>query len=502
MGLRDYQTTLIDRLRQRVGAGVKHPLVCAPTGSGKTLLAATVTKNAKDKGRRVVLLSPRRELVKQTSAALTSLGVNHGVIMAGEPHSALASIYVVCTPTLHARAVKREKIRIPDADVVISDECHLDLAPTRVALLEKFPNAVRIGFTATPARGDGRGLGTIYDEIVMGPTVAELTEMGHLVPVRYFCPPKFDTEGVAIVKGDYAQKQLGERVDTNTLIGDVVSNWQRIAPDRQTVVFAVTQAHARHLQEAFQAAGVRTGYVDSETENDERAQVLKDFAEKRLQVICNCMVLSYGWDCPSASCAVLARPTKSIVMYLQSAGRILRPCDGKDDAIVIDHGGIVDELGFIDDPIAWTLDGNANIGKTRMEAVKEQSKGVTCGQCQCTFKYAPTCPQCGWHVPPKPGKNVETVEAQLEEMTKAQRKLQRDWTPEQKRQFYAELLTYSLEKGYSQGWASNKYRERTGVWPNAHKDARPVPVSPETASWIRAMNIRWAKSKHNPRNAA
>jgi DNA repair protein RadD len=494
--LRDYQVRLIADLRSRIGAGIRKLLACAGTGTGKTLCMAEMTRLAVEKGKSVAILSPRRELVYQTSRTLESLGVEHGIIMAGEPHMALSRVKVICVPTLHARAVRREKIMFPSADVVLVDEAHLSIAPTTLDVIQRFNGAVVCGFTATPARGDGRGLGTLYQEIIHAPRVAEMISLGWLVPVRYFTPPAFDVNGVPIVKGDYSQKQLGEKVDNKTLVGDVVTNWLRIGQGRKTIVFGVTQAHAKHIQEAFIAAGIRACYVDSETDTADRTQTLKRFQDGEFQILCNVGIVSYGYDAPTASCIVLARPTKSIVLYFQSVGRGLRPSEGKKDCIVIDHGGVVENLGFIDEPVDWTLDGNQNIGRAHETKVKQASKGIKCQACDYRFLYATSCPNCGAPIPEKKGKPMKTVDADLVELTKTQKRLNRQWDEHQKRYFFGELRTYARQKGYSDGWAAHKYKTKLGVWPNAVKDAPQVEISAETHSWIRAMNIRWAMAKN------
>lgn len=420
-------------------------------------------------------------------------------MMAGEPYLSLQRVQVICTPTLHARAIQRDKLSFPHADLVIDDECHLSGAPTRQAILEKFNGAVRVGFTATPARTTGAGLGLLYDKLVYGPSVAELTREGYLVPVRYFCPPKFDTRGIPITNGDYSQKQLGSRVNTKALVGDVVSNWLRLARDRKTIVFGVTQAHAKHLQEQFQSVGINAGYVDSESELSERASVLKDFEHGDVQVLCNVGICSYGYDAPAASCVVLARPTKSVVLYLQSVGRGMRPHPGKQDMLLIDHAGAVEEFGFVDEPMPWKLDTEHNASKVREQQTREK-RMVVCEKCQTPFTDSPTCPSCGWRIPHHKAKAVRVTDADLEELTRSQVRIVRTWNLEQARRFLGELQVYAEQKGYSPGWAKHQFKAKVGQWPGPEHEGERAEPSAETKAWLLHRKIQWALSKQNPNN--
>lgn len=495
MSLRPYQSAAVDALRRSIAAGNRAPLLQAPTGSGKTIIAKSITESAQGKGNRVIFLAPRRELIYQTAEKLDSANISYGMVMAGEGRSMFAPVQVACVPTLYHRAIRKERMVLPPADLVIVDEAHLSIAKMTRAVLDAYPNAVKVGLTATPARGDGRGLGLVYDDLVLGPSVAELTEQGYLVPARYFAPTKPDLEGVKVQAGDYNRKQLGHRMDQPQLVGDVVSNWARIAGNRKTVVFSVNVSHSIHLRDRFREAGIAAEHLDGSTDNDERRAILNRIHTGETQVLCNCDVLTYGWDCPPISCAVLARPTKSIVRYLQMVGRVLRPHEGKSDCIVIDHSGAVDEMGFVDEPINWVLSDQdraerAKNGKT------EPPKKITCGECGTVFDPARVCPHCGEEVPHERfARAIETTDADLVELDRQKRRNNRNWTREQKADFYGQLLWYAQQHGFKQGWAAHKYREKFSVWPNAHKSQRPVEPTRETLGWVTSRNIAFNKRR-------
>lgn len=500
--LRPYQAEAITNLRRSLMQGRRRPLLVSPTGSGKTHVAVEIIRNATAKGKNVLFLAPRRELIYQASERLAAHGVLHGIIMAGESRNIYAKCQVASMDTLYVRGVRDERMMMPDADVVIVDEAHLSVAPTRKQVLASYPNAIVVGLTATPARGDGKGLGEIYDDLVQSWSIRQLTEAGFLVPVRYFAPSKPDLAGLKLNKdGDYQEKALANRVDQPQLIGDIVHNWFRLARDKRTVVFCVTRAHSRHVCDEFKARGIRAEHLDGETPLETRKAILARVASGETQVLCNVFVATYGLDIPALECAVLARPTRNIALYLQTVGRVLRIADGKDEAIVIDHAGAVDEHGFVDDHIPWSLDTTESVKERKEREQKErgEAKEITCGECGTVFKRSRICPRCGFECV-APGKPIPVHQADLREVVRkdesAADKRNRTHTWDAKRWFYGELLTYCQDKGKNPGYAAHKYRARYGVWPNDKrlKDAPSRPVSDETLSWIRAQNIRYAKS--------
>lgn len=496
MELRDYQTNAITAIRSSIGRGNKKPLLVSPTGSGKTAMGSEIVKCAVEKKNRVLFLAPRRELIYQASATFHKAGILHGIIMAGEPMAEWRPVQVASFDTLHARGVRGEIIDMPYADVVIVDEAHLSVAKTRKDIIDHYGDKIIIGMTATPARGDGRGLGEIYDDMVISTNVRDLTEQGYLVPVRYFAPSKPDLEGLKLNKdGDYAEKGLAGAVDKAELIGDVVHNWQRIASDRQTVVFAVNRAHSRHIRDEFRRAGYRAEHLDGETPLDERKEILERVANGTTQILCNVFVATFGLDIPSLSCAVLARPTKNIALYLQTAGRVLRPCEGKTDAVIIDHAGAIAENGFVDDIQPWSLDSNSKV-KDRKKQQQEQNKtpkDITCARCKTVFSGQRFCPNCQAEVIGK-AEDIPTHQADLQEVKREKAKENRNVSKEEKQQFYSELLGYCYKNGKNEGFAAHTYRRRFGVWPNAMAKVSAEPTA-ETSNYIKHTLIANAKRR-------
>lgn len=310
--LRDYQQRALDELRSGILAGYRRPLLVAPTGAGKTSIAAELIRLATARGRRILFLAHRTELIEQCSERLDGQGVDHGIIKANhwrrKPHH---QVHVASVPTL----VNRQLSTPPD--IIIIDECHRARSDSYQHIIDRYPQAVIIGLTATPIRTDGKGLGNIFNVMVQCPSVAALTAMGHLVPTRVFAPSKPDLTGVKKTAGDFNQQGIQNAMNRPTITGDIVATWKRLASDRITVLFATGIEHSLHLRDAFLAAGISAEHLDGDTEADRRRKLLADLAAGRIRVLCSVGVLTEGWDSPGVSCAILARPTASTGLYLQ-----------------------------------------------------------------------------------------------------------------------------------------------------------------------------------------
>jgi DNA repair protein RadD len=492
--LREYQHRAIDSLRSAFAQGKQAVILVAPTGSGKTRTACEIASMAAERGKWVLIMAPRRELILQFSEALERLHVRHGVIMAGEPSNRYATVQVASADTLWAR---RKRLALPKVDLLILDEAHLWLAETRSKLVSEFPDAKVVGLTATPARGDGRGLGAMFDSLVMTTGVRALTEQGYLVPARYFAPSKPDLEGIKLNRdGDYVEKQLAARVDQPKLVGDIVDNWMRIAPGKSTAVFCTTRSHSRHVRDEFLRHGIRAEHLDGETDLEERKAILDRVRSGETTVLCNVFVATYGLDVPRLECAVLARPTKNITLYLQIVGRVLRPAPGKTEAIVIDHAGAVEEHGFADDDVPWSLDDKESVKerKERIKKEKAEPREITCPKCKTVFKGRRDCPSCGHLLIPQ-GKPVPVHQADLQEVRKTNRDT--DW--ETKVEFMRGLRAYAAQKGFKEGWAAHAYRARFGVYPNdprvKYAGSSTGALSTEVLGWVKHLQIKRAKGR-------
>ncbi|MGQ9814240.1 MAG: DEAD/DEAH box helicase family protein [Candidatus Roseilinea sp.] len=354
MILRPYQEQAINTTRAKIAAGVRRILLTAPTGAGKTCIAAGIVLSAVAKGKRVLFLAHRRELIDQTVNKLVDAGVpNLGVIMAGNKlRNASAPVQVASIQTL----IRRE---LPPADLIIIDEAHRANARSYLSVVANYPDATIIGLTATPERTDGKGLDDLFDDMVTVETVPNLIKQGFLIKPTYYVGPTADLSGVRTTHGDYDEHQLAEAMDRPKLTGDIITNWKRLANGKPTAVFAVNVAHAEHLVAEFRAAGVSAAMVCGKTPRAQREAIIADWREGYIQVVVNILVFVEGFDFPGMECVVLARPTQSVSLYLQAVGRVMRPAPGKTSALVLDHAGCYQLHGLPHIEREWTLEGMA-----------------------------------------------------------------------------------------------------------------------------------------------
>jgi superfamily II DNA or RNA helicase len=278
-------------------------------------------------------------------------------------------------------------------DLLIIDEAHHVRAATYERILGHFHDVRGVlGLTATPIRADGRGLAESFDALVEAATMRQLVEQKFLVPVRMFTSPSLDLSGIHRRQGDYVLNELAARMNQSILVGNIITEWQRLASDRRTVVFAVSIEHSRSITGRFVEASIRAEHLDGGMPEDERDAVLRRVRSGETRVVVNCAILSEGWDQPEISCVVLARPTKSLGLYLQMSGRALRPAPGKSDCIVLDHAGCFQEHGGIGDR-KWTLtdDKPSSSGEAPPEKICPECGLVLAAgvrTCECGFVFA------------------------------------------------------------------------------------------------------------------
>lgn len=485
--LREHQTRAVELLRQSLKAGCKRPVLQLPTGAGKTRVASEIISLALAKGNRVIFTVPAISLVDQTARAFWDEGIRDvGVMQANHPMTDPSKpVQIASIQTLQRR-------EIPEVGLVIVDEAHrvYDFVGDWMQR-EDWAGVPFIGLSATPWT---KGLGRLYDRLIIGSTTAELIAAGFLAPFRVFAPSHPDLKGVRTVAGDFHEGDLAKVM--NPLIGDVVSTWQERGEGRPTLCFAVDCKHARLLQEQFQAAGVTCGYIDKDTDLKAREVIRKAFTAGDLKVVCNVGVLTTGvdWD---VRCIILARPTKSEILFVQIVGRGLRTADGKADCLILDHSDSTLRLGFVTDIGHDRLDGGTmRDGAAPVEPVTRKPK-----ECPKCTRLVPTghgsCPSCGYK-PEKASGGVEWREGELIELDsrrKADPNKAEDWPA--KVAFIRQLRAYALISGKADGWVAHRYKAKYGVWPNDPR-VKYAPAAPgvgaEVKSWITAQNIRYAKT--------
>jgi superfamily II DNA or RNA helicase len=440
MQLRSYQDRAIDDLRSAYQSGAHAPLLVLPTGGGKTCIIAAISANAAARGRHVLILVHRRELIHQTSSKLAWVGLDHGIIAAGIPPSDHA-VQIASVQTLARRLSRLDW----QPTLIIIDEAHHSTAGQWRRILDHWLDAYRLGVTATPCRLSGEGLRPVFDCMVLGPSVADLIFTGYLSPARIYAPPVVaDLQGIRSRGGDYANDQAAAAMDRPTVTGDAISHYQRLAAGQQVIAFCCNVNHAVSVCDAFKTAGIGAELLLGNT--PDREQVVADFAAHRIRVLVTVDVVSEGFDVPAASCAILLRPTQSLGLYLQQVGRVLRPAPGKEHAVILDHVGNVNRHGFPDDHRDWSLDDRMRRTKgTPAPSVR------TCPECFAAFKPQPQCPVCGAQCVPIKSRVIRELAGELQEMKRAQQRTAR--REQGQARTLSELMAIARQRGYSPAWA-------------------------------------------------
>lgn len=484
---RVYQVETVDRVADQARGGHRRIVLQSETGSGKTFMAAMMLARCHAKGRSGLFIARNRLLVEQASSMLSDHGVPHGVMMRGKPTMLNLPIQVASKDTFVSWVIRRGVVPMPEADLVIPDECHESVTGKWLAILNMYSKAVIVGLTATPARGNGKGLGDVYSCLVQAIPPSELIQAGWVVPTKVFAPYRPDLKGVKSgSNGDFDQGELGKRMDRPTLVGDLVKHWKQLGEDRPTIVFTCSIQHCLHVRDCFTAAGIPFMHIDSRTTDDEQvAEVMQAFRDGRIKGIVNVGKLTQGVDLPLASCGVLARPTRSYVLYRQMVGRLKRPYPGKTDCILLDHAGAVYMHGMPDEDVEWTLDPNQKVSKEKIKTPgeKEPSEPVCCARCYCMYK-GPECPNCG-HKPVRKSKGVEVASGKLVPVGQGD-DCGFHW--EEKVRGWHKALAIAANKGRTFAAAAAIYHGKFGEWPTSL-----LPNYPDKLNWTRPVRDVYPK---------
>ena len=428
--LRPYQREAVEKIRDCYLRGVRSVILVAPTGGGKTLIFSHIAKRAAIKGKRVLILVHRQELLDQCSRTLLENGVEHGIIASGRSMNQMHGVQVASVQTLVRRL---EKTIHPD--LIVIDEAHHAVAGSWRSVLVGFPNSKVLGVSAGPERLDGRGLGVcaggIFDVMVQGPTAADLIAGGYLSAPVYYAPPStVDATRLHSVGGDFNRGEAAAEFDKPKITGDAVQHYTRIAPGAPAVAFCITIEHAKHVASEFRAAGYRADTIDGTLSDWERRDRVASLADGRLHVLTSCEIINEGFDLPVATVAILLRPTQSLGLHLQQIGRVLRPVYApgatldtaedrlaalksgpKPQAIILDHVGNLHRHGLAEQPRDWSLDGYCEKRQKKLDEDVMTIRNRQCPKCYAMHAPAPSCPQCGEIYESK--REIETVAGEL-----------------------------------------------------------------------------------------
>ena len=487
MKLRSYQEEAINLVRSNF-ARHRSIVLQLPTGAGKSFVAMTIIQRAISKGSRVAFVVDGVELLEQASATADEMGIDHGVMQSNHWRRRPSEKLQICTiQTLRSRG--------KDFALAVIDECHA-VFKSQLDWMKKFDGTggynktFFLGLSATPF---AKSMGLHWDALIKTVSTQDLIDEGTLSDFTVFAPTKPDLTKVGIQAGDFNKKQLGDVMTDTDLTADIVKTWHEKAHSRPTVAFCVDISHAELVASQFRAVGVSAAAIHSKITSEKRIELITDFKSGKITVMANCMVLTKGFDHPAVSCLILARPTKSLMVFYQQVGRGLRTANNKRDCIILDHAGNHNRLGFATDDTPDRL----SLGtKAEAKKIEEDIKPAKeCSNCKLVLPRKRTsskCPHCG-HIPKKPTVETEVSIDAKGKLTALQRNAL--MPPKDKLRFYSELLGYAKSKNYNTGWADHKHNERFGHFPAKKKGVVAVKPSKETVSYIRHLQIKYNKGK-------
>jgi superfamily II DNA or RNA helicase len=451
MNLRPYQSQLITDIRLQYQLGKRTVLAVLPTGGGKTVCFSYIAQSAAKKGNRVCILVHRAELLDQASRSLTAMGVTHGRIQSSRSMDLSHAVQVASVQTLARRL---HKLPPEFFNLLVVDEAHHTSAGQWSKVLQHFHKAHVLGVTATPCRGDGRGLGDHYETMVLGPSAQWLTDNGYLANARVLAPPGFNADGLRKKMGDFDTKQAEERV--TTIMGDCVSHYRKHLSGQTAIAFCCSVAHAEAVARLFMSQGIAAASIDGSMTTDQRSDLLTALGSGRLKVLTSCSLIGEGVDVPSVGGCILLRPTQSVSLHLQMIGRCLRP-NGNKTAVVLDHVGNTLRLGHHLEERDWTLDGARKRDRDQAPSVK------VCPVCFSTSpSAAQICRECGHVFAPQEQRELKVVEGELQELQRQQRREQGS------AQTLQQLIALGHQRGYKNpvAWAKHVLaaRQTKGQW--------------------------------------
>lgn len=386
----------------------------SPTGTGKGYQMAYIFHQCLEKHKRVMFVVYGRAVVDTFCEEIADHDIPHTKMMAGHKYDHTSKAVVASISSLWSwyfkKGSKHDKEMLSIPDYILVDECRKITSKSAIEILKFFESrgSKIIGFDATPKN---KNLSQIYQDISTGKSTPWHIEQGNLVPISHYAPSINDAQYIEALKNvrtrgnDYVEKDLEKVAASQVLIGDLVTNYERISMMeygelRSFVVACVSRNHAKSVQQAFQKAGHKVAYVDGDTKSEDRHKIFDDIRTGKLTGIISVLVMIYGVNVKPLEIAILARPTKDVNLLLQFGGRVLRPSDetGKTHAVFIDHTTALQEIGFIDDEYTWSVEDEKCVNETRNKKKAEKEKenvDITCTNCGHVYSNRSNCPKCG-----------------------------------------------------------------------------------------------------------
>lgn len=390
---RPYQVKGLRAIRSALDGGERAVLYVLPTGGGKGVMIGEMAAALTGRSERILMLAHRREIVGQLRRNLYARGVVSGLVAPGADRTQdLAQVGMVQTVVRRLATLRRP-------DLIIMDEAHHVLEDNSYGAILKYWREVPVvGYTATPERLDGRGLGESFGTMIEGPTIRELVDAGYLARPELYAPPS-ELLGVKyhVTRGDFDVDEQEDAMDTRTargrkIVGDVIDHYREHLDRLPVVCFCVSIRHSELMAAEFSAAGYVSAHVWGNMDKRDRERAIGGLADGSVQVVTSCDVISEGVDVPVMAGAILLRRTLSLGLYLQQAGRALRLSPGKSRAVILDHAGNYQIHGHVLQDRSWSL-----AAKARRDRGEEPPTTTTCPMCYGVWPGRPRyCPACGY----------------------------------------------------------------------------------------------------------
>ncbi len=433
--LRPYQQDVFNKATDAFRHGARGILCCLPCRSGKSYVMAEMIERARGN---VLVLAHRHTLINQHKELLKSLGI--------------------LTDKVRVESVFTEASRLGryapyDVSLIIIDEAHLSEANSYRKVCDYY-NGKIVGFTASPARLDGKPL-TLFDTLVTGITANELIKMGAISDYDYYAPDLgIDTDGIETIAGEYHNGQLSDLMCESAIYGDVLKYYRTLGENRQAIAYCTSVKHSMQTADMFSKNGITAVSIDGSMSIKERNKRMYLFRSGKVQILCNCNLISEGVTLPEASVGLLLRPTMSLPLFIQQSCRVLTPTEGK-KAVIIDFVNNVQRHGMPTDDHKWSLGAPL---KKRREFNEDGTLSIRqCEKCFKCFKTAPKCPYCGYEYTArgrelKQMKEIELKKIEAIRLEEQERERLHNRIEVGMARTIADLQQIAKERGYKSGW--------------------------------------------------
>ena len=370
MELRDYQTELINKIRSEIIKEKKTICAVLGCGGGKSVIQGMIAKSATQKKNEVLFIVHRKELCQQIENTFRTCGVD----------------FTYCTVGM-VQTLCRRVPKLKEPKLILVDECHHILSNSYRMIIDSFPQAVVVGFTATPVRMNEGGLGAVFESLVESVSTKWLIEHHYLAPYKYYGVELADTRHLHTKNGEFIPDEVERLMARSVIFGSTVENWKKFADGKKTIVYCSSINTSKATARAFQEAGIVAAHLDGTTGKAEREQTVEDFRSGKIKVLCNVDLFGEGFDVPDCEAVVLLRPTQSLTLHIQQSMRSMRYKPGK-TAIILDHVGNYTRHGLPDEEREWSL-------KQKKKKKKSERYVKSCPNCFAVVPAGKTvCPHC------------------------------------------------------------------------------------------------------------